>query len=104
MWKICDVMIGVTSLSVCLLICTQKFCRVHLRWSREWSHQCCSAMHNIHAVLTPTRAVWNNGHIRVIDATLIKSSKLGTMLPHNRHAKSHVIIVTISTVHWEARE
>ena len=58
-------------------------------------------MHNTQAVLTSASIVRNDGHIRVADATSVKSSKVGTMLLRDRHANLHVITVTVASVHWE---
>ena len=44
-----------------------------------------------------------NGHIRVADKTLVKSSKVGTILLCNHHAKLHVIAGIVASVHGEAR-
>ena len=64
---------------------------------------CCSAMHSTHAMMTSAHALDSNGHINVTDATRVKSSKVGTILPRDRHAELHVIMGTIASDHWEAR-
>ena len=53
--------------------------------------------------MTSAHALDCNGHINVTDATRVKSSKVGTILPRNRHAELHVIIGTIAGDHCEAR-
>ena len=60
-------------------------------------------MHNTHAVMTSAHALDYNGHINVTDAMRVKSSKVGTILQCDRHAKLHVIIGTVASDHWEAR-
>ena len=52
--------------------------------------------------MTLVCGVHQNGHIKVTDATLVKSSKVGTIMPHNHHAKLHVIVGTIVSVHSKA--
>ena len=44
------------------------------------------------AVLTSVYGVQQNGHIRVIAVAGVKSSKVGTIVPRDRHAQSHVIV------------
>ena len=49
-------------------------------------------MHSTRTVLTLACGVPNDGHIRLADATSVKSSKVGTMLLCDRHANLHVIV------------
>ena len=49
-------------------------------------------MDSAQAVLTSACGVRQNGHIRVTDVTRVKSSKVGTILPRDCHAQSHVIV------------
>ena len=64
---------------------------------------CCSMMHSTHAMMTSAHALYYNKHINVTDATRVKSSKVGTILPCNRHAELHGVIGTIAGDHWEMR-
>ena len=52
----------------------------------------CDAQHADCADVSASCA-WNDGHIRVADATSVTSSKVGMMLLRDRHANLHVIIV-----------
>ena len=52
-------------------------------------------MHNMQAMLTSPRGVPNDGHVRVADATSIKSSKVGTMWLCDHHANLHMIAVQL---------
>ena len=54
-------------------------------------------------MMTSAHALDYNGHINVTDATRIKSSKVGTILPRDRHAESYVIMGIVAGDHWEAR-
>ena len=56
----------------------------------------------MHAVLMLACGVPPNGHNRVTKMTRVKSSKVGTIMPRDRHAKSHVTVGTITSVDWEA--
>ena len=47
------------------------------------------------------RPMYYDGHIRVTDATIVKSSKIGTIMPRDQHAKPHVIAGTVVSVDWE---
>ena len=60
-------------------------------------------MHSTQAVLTSVRVVCDvlGRHIRVTEVTRVKSSKVGTILPCNCHAKLHVIVCTVVSVHSE---
>ena len=78
-----------------ILFAAQLFYRVDLRLSKEQSRQCYNAMQNTQAMLTSASVVWNDGHIRVADATSVKSSKVGTMLLCDGHANLHVITIQL---------
>ena len=60
-------------------------------------------MHSKHVVMMSAHALDSNGHINVTDATRVKSSKVGTILPRDRHAELHVIMGAVAGDHWEAR-
>ena len=50
-------------------------------------------MHSKHVVMMSAHAMYYDGHIRVTNATSVKSSKVGTMLLRDCHANLHVIAV-----------
>ena len=81
----------------------KKTYRVHLQWSGEQALTCYSVTHNTHVVMTSVHALYYNGHINVPNATRVKLSKVGTILPHDHHAELHVIAGTVASNHWEAR-
>ena len=57
-------------------------------------------MHSKHGVMTSPRAMYCDRHIRVTDATSVKSSKVGTIMLRDWHAKLHVIMGTMASVDW----
>ena len=77
-------------------------CRAHLYWSGKQSRPCYSAMHNAQAMMTSAHAMYYNGHIKVIDMTRVKSSKVRTILLRDCHAKLHVIAGAVASIDWEA--
>ena len=56
-------------------------------------------MHDTQAVMTSTYIVRQNGHARMADMIRVKSSKVGTILPRDHHAKLHVIASAIANIH-----
>ena len=100
--RICCVMVGLISSSAGFLICgtsvllclpTMEQGTVAPMLQRDAQHACC--------VDVSVCGVRRIGHIRVMDNTLVKSSKVGTILLRNHHAKLHVIACAIASVHWE---
>ena len=56
-------------------------------------------MRNTHTVLTSACAMQCNAHIKVTDATRVKSSKVRTIMQHDRNAKLYAIANAIASAH-----